>query len=297
MESPVRGWHSAIMTTTTSNQDTSAPNEITLVLGANAKTGRRIVRQLKERGRAVRVGSRSATPAFDWSERSGWSELIEGVSAIYIAYHPDLAVPGAVEAIEALIALARDHGVRKLVLLSGRGEDEAQRCEKLVLGSGIPSTVIRCAWFNQNFSENFLRDMVLGGTISLPVNGVREPFVDVDDIADVAVAALTEAGHEGEIYELTGPELLTFSEAAAELSEATGRDIRFQQISHAEFMDGLLAAELPAGLSELVGYLFSEVLDGRNESLADGVQRAIGRRPRKFADYARGAAAAGSWDI
>jgi len=284
------------MKTTTPVQDTSTLNETILVLGANGKTGRRIVRQLSERGHPVRIGSRSVTPSFDWDDRSSWSEVIEGVSAIYIAYYPDLALPGAYDAIAALIELAREHDVRNLVLLSGRGEPEAQRCEGLVLGSGIPSTVIRCAWFNQNFSENFMREMVLDGTLALPVNGVREPFVDADDIADVAVAALTEEGHAGEVYELTGPELLTFSEVAAELSRATGREVRHLQIPHSEFMDGLGAAELPADLSNLIGYLFTEVLDGRNEALADGVQRALGRPPRRFADFADQAAAAGSWN-
>ncbi|MGB6221384.1 MAG: NmrA family NAD(P)-binding protein [Haloferula sp.] len=284
------------MQTTTPNNITSALNETTLVLGANGKTGQRVVRQLKELGRSVRIGSRSASPAFDWHDPSGWGQVIEGVTSIYIAYHPDLASPGATEAIEKLIEVARNHKVRKLVLLSGRGEEEAQHCEQLVLNSGIPSTVVRCAWFNQNFSENFMRDMVLGGTIALPVNGVREPFVDVDDIADVAIAALTEDGHDGQIYELTGPELLNFDQAATELSKATGREIRFQPISHADFMTGMSAADLPDELTQLIDYLFTEVLDGRNEYLTDGVQRALGRPPRNFADYASKAAAEGYWN-
>jgi len=283
------------MQTNTPNQDISALNETTLVLGAKGKTGHRIVRQLEAAGRSVRIGSRSASPAFDWHEPSGWNQVIDGVSAIYIAYHPDLASPGATEAIERLIEVAREHGVRKLVLLSGRGEEEAQRCEQLVLNSGIPSTVVRCAWFNQNFSENFMRDMVMAGTIALPVNGVREPFIDVDDIADVAIAALTEEGHEGEIYELTGPELLSFDQVATTLSEATGRQVTFQSIPHADFMTGMRGAGLPDELTELIDYLFTVVLDGRNESLADGVERALGRPPRRFADYARRATAEGFW--
>ena len=296
METPDRSWQSDTMMKTTPNQIPSTQNETTLVLGANGKTGRRIVRQLQERGHGVRIGSRSAIPAFDWDDRSGWSEIIEGVSAIYIAYYPDLAVPGAADAIEALIALARDHGVRKLVLLSGRGEEEAQRCEKLVLDSGIPSTVVRCAWFNQNFSENFLRDMVLDGTIALPVNGVREPFVDVDDIADVAVAALTEEGHAGQLYEMTGPELLTFPEAVEKIADATGRDIRFQSITREDFITGLSANQLPDDLVTLLDYLFTTVLDGRNEQVSDGVQRALSREPRDFASYARNVVAQGLWN-
>lgn len=285
------------MQTTTPIQATPTPNETTLVLGASGKTGRRIVRELEARGHAVRVGSRSATPAFDWQDRSTWSALIAGAGAIYIAYYPDLASPGAAGNIEALVELARRSGVRRLVLLSGRGEEEAQRCERIVLESGIPSTVVRAAWFNQNFSENFMRDMVLDGTLALPVDGVREPFVDADDIADVAVAALTEDGHEGEIYEVTGPELLGFDQVASALSAATGREIRFEPVSREDYLAGLEAARLPTELTQLIDYLFTEVLDGRNEFLADGVERALGRPPRSFARYAEQAAARGSWNL
>lgn len=279
-----------------SNHGQSSPNEITLVLGASGKTGRRVVHRLEAMGHPVRTGSRSASPPFDWHDPSGWSEVIDGVTSIYIAYHPDLASPGASQAIEKLIGIARDHRVRKIVLLSGRGEEEARRCEELVLASGIPATVVRCAWFNQNFSENFMCDMVMGGVIALPVGGVREPFVDADDIAEVAVAVLTQDGHDGRIYELTGPELLRFDEAAARLSEATGREIRFQSVPHPEFMAGMRAAALPDELAPLIDYLFTEVLDGRNESLADGVQRVLGRPARSFADYARKASAEGHWN-
>lgn len=284
------------MKETTLIQDTPTLTETTLVLGGSGKTGRRVVRQLEERGLPVRIGSRSANPAFDWHDPSGWSEVLEGVSSIYIAYHPDLAAPGATDAIQSLVEAARGQGVKKLVLLSGRGEAEAQRCETIVQESGIAYTIVRCAWFNQNFSENFIRDMVLGGTIALPVEGVREPFVDVEDIADVSVAALTENGHNGKLYELTGPELLTFGEAAAVISKATDREIRFQPIPREEFLAGLEAMELPAELTSLLDYLFTEVLDGRNESLTDGVQRALGRPPRRFADYASRAFADGYWN-
>jgi uncharacterized protein YbjT (DUF2867 family) len=279
---------------------TVSPNtnssSVTLVLGGNGKTGRRIVQQLEERGLPVRVGSRSGAPSFDWKDQSNWSEVIEGVSSIYISYHPDLAVPGASEAIQALVDLAGKNGVGKLVLLSGRGEEEAQRCERIVQESGIPSTIVRCSWFNQNFSENFMRDMVLGGVVALPANDVLEPFVDADDIADVAVAALIDDKHVGQLYELTGPTLMTFDDAAAEIAQATGRDIRFQSIPHEVFMAGMKAENLPEELTDLIDYLFTTVLDGRNASVSDGVQRALGREPRDFASYARKAFAEGHWN-
>ncbi|MGE9270234.1 MAG: NmrA family NAD(P)-binding protein [Verrucomicrobiales bacterium] len=251
---------------------------------------------LQAQGYPVRIGSRSGDPAFDWHDPSTWRELIDGASAIYISYHPDLASPGAPEAIQRLIDISHECKVRKLVLLSGRGEEEAQRCEAHVMNSEIPSTVVRCAWFNQNFDESFLQGMVVSGKISLPVKHIREPFVDVDDIAEVAVSALTQPGHEGEIYELTGPELLSFPEVAAQLSTVLGREIYFQSIPRSEFLSNLQITGLPKEFTNLLDYLFTVVLDGRNEFLGDGVQRALGRPPRPFVAYAKQTAEAGHWN-
>jgi uncharacterized protein YbjT (DUF2867 family) len=248
-------------------------------------------------GRAVRIGSRQAELPFDWDDRSTWAPALAGVDTIYISYAPDLAVPAAVPAIRELVELAKEAGVRKLVLLSGRGEVEAQRCEQIVQDSGLDWTILRCSWFNQNFSENFMRDMVLDGVVALPAGDVREPFVDADDIADVAVAALTESGHAGQLYEITGPELLSFDEVVATVARAAGRSVAFHRISRAAFTQGLEAAQLPPELIKLLDYLLHTVLDGRNAWLGDGVQRALGREPRRFSDYATAAAAQGFWEV
>jgi uncharacterized protein YbjT (DUF2867 family) len=286
----------ASMNTKTHPQtDTSTQSATTLVLGGNGKTGRRVVERLAAQGRSVRIGSRSASPSFDWHDSSNWGDVLDGIDAMYVAYHPDLAVPGASEHIRELVTVAKKKGLRKIVLLSGRGEEEAQLCERIVMNCGVPTTVIRCSWFNQNFSESFLRDMVLGGTIALPVSTVREPFVDADDIADVAVAALTEGRHDGEIYEITGPRLMTFADATEAIATQTGRDVQVLEIPMEDFVIGLKAAELPEGMVKLIEYLFTHVLDGRNESLGDGVQRALGREPRDFADFAQYAASEGAW--
>ena len=267
----------------------------TLVLGGNGKTGRRIVDRLKAKGLPYRIGSRSGSPRFDWNDSSNWPEVLRDVKSLFIAYYPDLAVPGAPEDIRELAKEAKAQGVEKLVLLSGRGEAEAQLCERIVMHCGIPATVVRCAWFNQNFSESFLNDMVMAGTIALPTKGVREPFVDVEDIADVAFAALTEEGHTGKIYELTGPRLMTFEETAAEISRAIGREISFVEISNEDFLNGLKADELPESMVDLVDYLFREVLDGRNASLCNGVYEALGRPPRDFSDYVKTTHKSGAW--
>jgi len=261
--------------------------EMTLVIGATGKTGRRVVDRLVRRGVPVRMGSRSGSPKFDWSDRATWDAALENVTSLFISYYPDLAVPGAPDDIQALTHLAAQSGVKKVVLLSGRGEDEAQRCEEIVQQSGLDWTIVRCSWFNQNFSENFLRDMIMSGVVTLPVEDVREPFIDVNDIADVAVAALTDPKHSNQLYELTGPELITFADAIQEISKATGREIHYQPITREEFMTGMTSQGLPDPFVQLVDYLFTTVLDGRNAYTCDGVQRALGRGPKRFADYAR----------
>ena len=267
----------------------------TLVLGGNGKTGRRVTEQLKALGMPLRIGSRNGEPPFDWNNQTTWAPLLVDVSAVYMTYYPDLAVPGAVDTVRSFIDLALAEGVRRLVLLSGRGEEEAQHAEQVLQDSRADWTILRCSWFSQNFSENFLRDSVVCGEVVLPAGNVGEPFVDADDIADVAVAALTGDQHVGQLYELTGPRLLTFAEAAEEIGKAVGRDIRYVQVSADDYAAALAEAGLPSDFQWLVNYLFTTVLDGRNAHLADGVQRALGREPRDFTDYARAAAAAGAW--
>jgi uncharacterized protein YbjT (DUF2867 family) len=266
-----------------------------LVLGGKGKTGRRVVERLQSRGRGVLAASRSTVPSFDWNDRETWADVLQGAGSVYITYQPDLAVPGAVDAVGHFVELALKAGVRRLVLLSGRGEEEAQRAEQVLRDSGADWTIVRAGWFAQNFSENFLIDGVLAGQIALPVSTTKEPFVDVDDIADVVVEALMDHRHIGQLYEVTGPRLMTFADAIMEIGSACGRDIRFVEVSPEEYADLLKQHQLPDELAWLVMYLFTTVLDGRNEHLNDGVQRALGRAPRDFSDYARDAAATGAW--
>jgi uncharacterized protein YbjT (DUF2867 family) len=275
--------------------NTASNNELVLVLGATGKTGRRIVSSLRSHGIPVRLGSRSATPSFDWNNATNWDECLEGVTAVYINYAPDLAMPGATDAIGELVRRAKRSDVKHLVLLSGRGEEEAQACEAIVKNSGIDWTIVRASWFNQNFSEGAFVEMVQSGKITLPDVSTPEPFVDVDDIAEVAVAALTQPGHAGEIYEVTGPRMLTLAEIAAELSRAAGRTIEYIPVPHEAFVQRIAESGAPEDVLWMLDYLFATVLDGRNAYLTDGVQRALGRPPRDFADYARDIANTGIW--
>ena len=275
----------------------TAKGPMTLVIGGTGKTGKRVAERLMDKGQNVRIGSRSSLPSFDWDNEASWDAALDGVSNIYITYSPDLAMPGAKDAISALVWRAKLMDVKRLVLLSGRGEQEAQDCERIVADSGLEWTVVRASWFNQNFSEGAFIDMVLGGAITLPAGDTPEPFVDVDDIADVAVAALIEDGHHGEIYEVTGPRLMTMADIAADLSAATGREIAFVDVPHDAFIEELTQSGAPKDVVWMLDYLFSTVLDGRNAHLTDGVERALGRLPKDFAEYARDVAATGAWKV
>lgn len=270
-------------------------NGITLVLGGTGKTGRRISDSLKSRGIETRIASRSASPSFDWNDSTNWETVLEGVTAAYISYAPDLAIPGATEAIQRFVSLAESKGVKRLVLLSGRGEHEAQACEQIVQASDVEWTIVRASWFMQNFSEGEFLSMVQEGVITLPASDIPEPFIDINDIADVALAALTEDGHAYEVYEVTGPRLMTFTEVAEEISDVANHDVQFIQIPASDFNQAILDSGAPADIAWLLNYLFETVLDGRNASLGDGVQRALGREPADFRDFAQRIAARGNW--
>ena len=268
----------------------------TLVIGASGKTGRRVADRLIATGSRVRPASRSGETRFDWNDEATWAPALAGVGAVYITYYPDLAFPGAADLVGSFADMAVANGVRRLVLLSGRGEEGARQAELRVQQSGADWTIVRCAFFNQNFSETFV-DAVRYGTLAMPGGDTGEPFLDADDIADVAAAALTDDRHIGELYELTGPRLLTLADAAAELSSAIGREVRYLPVSSEAYAAELVTHGLPKEEAVPIAELIAEVLDGRNSHVTDGVQRALGRPPRDFADYARDAAATGVWNI
>jgi uncharacterized protein YbjT (DUF2867 family) len=274
--------------------DRTMTNTTILVIGSTGKTGKRVAEQLRSKGVTVRHGTRSAEIPFDWEDPHTWAPALAGVERAYITYYPDLAVPGSVDAIRMLTKVADEAGVRHVVLLSGRNETEAERAEDIVKASGLAWTIVRCAFFAQNFDEGAWLDEVLAGTVSLPVDDATEPFVDVDDIADVVVAALTDDRHIGQLYELTGPRLLSFRDAVAEIGEAAGRDISLAAVTIDEYTAMLSEHGLPREFIWLLNHLFTEVLGSKTE-LADGVQRALGREPKDFSAYARETAATGVW--
>ena len=266
-----------------------------LIIGSNGKTGIRVEQRLNTLGVPTRGVSRRTTPAFDWTDRSTWAGAIDGVGAMYVTYQPDLAIPEAEGDMQHLLALAKAEGVEHVILLSGRGEEGARNAEVVLETCGIDWNIIRASWFAQNFSESFMLGGILTGHLRLPAGEVPEPFIDIDDIADVAVAAFMEPGLRNRLFEVSGPEALTFAQCVATIARATGSEISYSEVPMPDFLAALAEDDVPAGIREALEFLFSEVLDGRNSVPATGVQEALGRPATDFATFAAKTAAAGAW--
>ena len=267
-----------------------------LVTGGTGKTGRKVAQKLQALKKNVRIGSRKENPAFDWENPDTWIAALNGIEKMYVTFQPDLAVPGARDMIEAFIQQAIKSGVKKVVLLSGKGEKEAELCEQVVINSGMDYTILRATWFNQNFSESFFLDPILSGQVALPKPEAKVPYVDTDDIADVAIASLLSNDHNGKIYELTGPKTLTFKEVITEISNATNRDIKFTPISLEEYIKMLEQYNVPKDYIWLINYLFSNVLDAKgNDNVSNDIEKVLGRKPKDFSHYVYETAEAGVW--
>lgn len=267
-----------------------------LIIGGKGKTGRKVVERLTKLGKNVRVGSRSESPSFDWGNLKTWAQALEGIQVVYITFQPDLAIPGATKTIESFTQLAVNSGINKLVLLSGRGEKEAENCERIVKESGANWSIVRASWFNQNFSESFLLDPILAGHVSLPRSEALIPFIDTDDIADVVVETLIDDIHNGQTYELTGPKQLTFRQVVEEISEATGRNIHFNSITLEEYAKMLKQFQLPEEYIWLINYLFTEVLISENSYVSGDVEKILGRKPKDFSEYVKETNSTGIWN-
>lgn len=272
-------------------------NTNTLVIGGTGKTGSRVVKQLQNKGIEPRIGSRSATPSFDWDNKETWVKALEGIEKMYVTYYPDLAVPGAKKAIESLTHLAKELGVKKIVLLSGKGEIEAEACEKIVIESGIDYTIVRASWFNQNWSESFFLDPIISGEVALPMSDVLIPFVDANDIAEVASTVLFDDSYNGEIIEVTGPELITFKEIIDIISKTSNRSLNFYDITLEQYIDGMKQMQIPNNVVWLIEYLFSHVLTNqKNQQVVNDIERVLGRKAKAFIEYAKETAKTGVWN-
>lgn len=251
-----------------------------LVIGATGKTGRRVLHRLAEAGLVAHAASRTSPTRFDWTDPHTWAPALAGTRAAY------LVPPEAPADIERFLTEARDAGLERLVLLSARHPDQGgdgviPAVEAAVKDGPLPATVLQPSWFAQNFTEGMFVDELTEGVLRLPVGDGREPFVDIADIADVAVAALTDDRHAGATYELSGPESIGFDEAVQRLAEVSGRDLRFEPVEPGAWAD-TAAALLPPPVIDLLLHLFAAIRDGANDHLSRGVQQALGRTPRSF---------------
>ncbi|MFK8001580.1 MAG: NmrA family transcriptional regulator [Polyangiales bacterium] len=262
---------------------TNAQNRLTVIVGGNGKTGRRVAERMRSLGAPVRTVSPSADVPFDWNDELTWAPALHGAGALYLTYHPDLAVPSAADHIRRVSRLAVEIGVEKIVLLAGRGEPQVHPAETAVRESGAAWTILECAFFMQNFTEGVLAPD--GDTIAFPAGDIREPFLDCDDIADVVVAALTDDVHNGQTYELTGPRLMTFGEATMALSGAMGRPLRYLPVTFEQYAKGLSEHFTPP-VVEFFIELFRFLLDGHNATLTSDVERVLGRPARDFNNFA-----------
>ena len=268
-----------------------------LVTGGTGKTGRKVAVKLTDRGYHVRIGSRKAVPSFDWENPDSWPLAMDGIDMAYVCFQPDLAVPGALEIIKAFTKQAIDSGIKKLVLLSGKGEKEAELCEDVIINSGLSFTIVRATWFSQNFSESFLLQPILAGHVALPKPHALVPYIDTDDISDVVVQSLIDDKHNGQLYELTGPRQLKFEDVVNEISKATDRKIAYTPISMTEYNQFMQEAGVPPAHIWMINYLFEEVLDTPgNEIVTNDVEKVLGRKAKDFSLYARQTAATGVWN-
>jgi len=271
-------------------------NSPILIIGKNGKTGGRVNQRLQALGYATRAVSRSTTPAFDWEDRSTWRSAIAGARAAYVTYQPDLAVPNAEADMKAFVQIAAEAGLDHIVLLSGRGEEGAERAEEILKNSGISWNVVRASWFAQNFSESFMLEGILVGELVLPADDTVEPFIDVDDIADVAVAAITQPGLRNKLFEVTGPRAMTFAQCIAEISEATGYPVKYSSVPIDAYINALKEQGAPEDLQWLLHELFTVVFDGRNSSVMSGVAEALGRPATDFKTFLQKAVQSGVWN-
>ncbi|MGW5261340.1 SDR family NAD(P)-dependent oxidoreductase [Microbispora sp. NPDC004025] len=254
-----------------------------VVLGATGKTGRRLVKLLRDAGERVRPASRSGEVRFDWYDRSTW-DAVADARAVY------LVVPDDPAPVRDFVRHAR---AGRYVVLSGREIDRAgvefgqgmKAAEQAVRASGAEWTILRANNFNQNFDEDLWRAPLLAGRLALPIGAVPEPFVDVHDVAEVAARALTLDGHAGAVYDLSGPRGLTFAEAAGLVGQATGRRIEYVELSPEAYRAGLLAEGWPAEDADALNAMFTTMRAGHLAEPADGVRRVLGRPPLPFEDY------------
>jgi uncharacterized protein YbjT (DUF2867 family) len=264
----------------------------TLVLGATGKTGSRVASRLEGLGQEVRRAARhDAAVRFDWDDEATHRPAVRGASSVYLVA-PVLRTRFAPQ-VSAFLDLAEAEGVRHVTFLSAYGMEHAPpevalRAVELDLArrAGLTYSIVRPAWFMQNFSETFLKPV--DGVITVPTGGGAEAFVDAEDIAAVAAATLANPdAHAGAQYAPTGPDALTVSDAADLIADLTGQPTKHNDIDRSAWIDGAVAAGVPAAYGEVLRTLTETVASGHGSRPNNDVQNVTGRPPISFAAFAR----------
>lgn len=263
-----------------------------LVLAASGKTGRRVVSQLRERGASVRPASRSSEIRFDWADPSTWPAALEGIAGVY------LVVPEGPEPVQSFVAAMESAGVQRVVLLSSRNlegnylfEASMGAAEAALKASSLQWTIVRANFFMQNLSEDFLYSAVEAGRLALPTGNTPEAFINAEDIAAVAVTALLEDGHASKVYEVSGPEAITYADAIAQIVEASGYALVYEDLSPEAYEQELVSQGADSETVEAFNDLWKSVRDGLYSEVTDTVRQVIGREPISFGDYVAGVVA------
>jgi uncharacterized protein YbjT (DUF2867 family) len=269
----------------------SAADPHVLVLGATGKTGSRVAGRLSERGVSVRTAARTGAGVhFDWNDPATFGGALQGMTAVYLV-SPVLRVDFA-GVVSDFLDRAEQAGVRNVTYLSAYGMDQAPpqvalRAVELDLmsRSSLTYSIIRPAWFMQNFSETFLKPV--DDEIVVPNGTGAEAFVDAEDIASVAAATLVEPErHAGKAYAPTGPESLTLDEAAQIISAAAGRTIAYRDTDRDEWVGAMVRSGVPAEYGEVLRTLTETMASGLGSQPNGDVLAATGAAPISFADFA-----------
>ncbi|MGE8552636.1 MAG: NAD(P)H-binding protein [Chryseobacterium jejuense] len=261
-----------------------------LVIGGGGKNGRRVVNKLKNLGLQVLFTTRikedvkEGVVFFDWNDPSTYHPVLQDVEKVYIV-HPDTSMPGAYEQIEELVNNMVKQSVSKAVLLSGRGQESVEKCEEILKDSSLEWVIIRSAWFSQNFNEGHFLQGIKTGEVVFLSGAVTEPFVDLDDLSDVVVETILHKIHNGKVYEVTGEELLTFKDAVEMIGQYLGYPVKYILLNKDEYLDMLKQAGLPDDMAKHFVWTFSEILDGRNQNIGDGIHKVLGRKPKTFSEF------------
>ncbi len=269
-----------------------------LVIGSTGTVGAHVVRSLLDQGHAVRAATRDPARApqgttgvtLDLADASTFGPALEGADGVFL-----LSPTGHLDAHGLLAPFlgAATERASRVVLMTAQGVDFSdeiplRRLEIDLEKSGAPYGVLRPTWFSDNFASYWGPGIRAAGRIAVPAADARSAFVDARDIGASAAALLTGPESDlGRAHVLTGPAALTYAEAAKILSAVIGREVTYEAIDDAKFIEEMVAAGVPAGYAQLLAGLFAGVRAGSASTTSDAVEHLTGRAPRSLETWAR----------